>query len=69
MKSSLVDKTNKIYYQLINEFFKKTGCPLILNTSLNINGKPIMSSTKDAIDYFINSDIDILVIGNKIFKK
>ena len=64
-----VDKTNKIYYQLINKFFKKTGCPLILNTSLNINGKPIMSSTKDAIDYFINSDIDILVIGNKIFKK
>jgi len=64
-----VDKTNKIYYQLINEFFKKTGCPLILNTSLNINGKPIMSSTRDAIDYFKNSDIDILVIGNKIFKK
>jgi carbamoyltransferase len=64
-----VDKSNKIYYQLLNEFYKKTGCPLILNTSLNINGKPIMSDIKDAIDYFNNSKIDILVIGNKIYKK
>ena len=62
-------KQNKIYYQLINEFFKKTGCPLILNTSFNINGKPIMSNTKDALDYFKNSNIDVLVIGDKIFKK
>ena len=64
-----VDKENKIYYQLINEFFKKTGCPLILNTSFNINGKPIMSNTKDALDYFKKSNIDVLVIGDKIFKK
>ena len=64
-----VDKSNKIYYELINKFYVKTGCPLILNTSFNINGKPIMSNMKDAIDYFINSDIDVLVIGNKIYKK
>ena len=64
-----VDKSNKIYYELINKFYMKTGCPLILNTSFNINGKPIMSNIKDAIDYFKNSDIDVLVIGNKIMKK
>lgn len=64
-----VDKTNKIYYKLINEFYKKTGCPIVLNTSFNINGKPIMSSMEDAKSFFYNSDIDVLVMGNKIFKK
>jgi carbamoyltransferase len=64
-----VDKKQKLYYNLINEFYKKTGCPLLLNTSFNIRGKPIMSSIKDAINYFKESDIDILVIGNKIYKK
>ena len=64
-----VDKKQKLYYNLINEFYKKTGCPLLLNTSFNIRGKPIMSNIKDAINYFKESDIDILVIGNKIYKK
>lgn len=64
-----VDKNNEIYYNLIKEFYEKTGCPLILNTSFNINGKPIMSKVSDAKDFFNNSDIDVLVIGNKIYKK
>jgi carbamoyltransferase len=64
-----VDKNNRVYYELLNKFYIKTGCPLILNTSFNVNGKPIMSTIKDAIDYFTNSDIDVLVVGNKIFKK
>ena len=64
-----VDKKQKLYYNLINEFYKKTGCPLLLNTSFNIRGKPIMSNIKNAINYFKESDIDILVIGNKIYKK
>lgn len=64
-----VDKANKVYYNLINEFYKKTGCPIVLNTSFNINGKPIMSDIKDAKKFFNDSNIDILVIGNKIFKK
>ena len=64
-----VDKDNNIYYSLIKEFYKITGCPLLLNTSFNINGKPIMSKIKDAEEYFNNSDIDILVVGNKIYKK
>ena len=64
-----VDKSNLIFYNLISEFYNKTGCPLLLNTSFNVRGKPIISRTQDAVDYFKNSDIDILVIGNKIFKK
>tara|TARA_Y100000004_G_scaffold194701_1_gene259916 strand:+ start:50 stop:1528 length:1479 start_codon:yes stop_codon:yes gene_type:complete len=64
-----VDKNNEIYYDLITEFYKKTGCPLILNTSFNINGKPIMSKISDAKYFFNNSDIDVLVVGNKIYKK
>jgi carbamoyltransferase len=64
-----VNKSNRVYYELLNKFYIKTGCPLILNTSFNVNGKPIMSTIKDAIDYFTNSDIDVLVVGNKIFKK
>ena len=64
-----VDKEQKIYYNLINEFYKKTNIPMLLNTSLNSRGKPIMSSVTDAIEYFKNSKIDVLVVGNKIYKK
>jgi carbamoyltransferase len=64
-----VDKNNQTYYSLIEQFYKITKCPLLLNTSFNINGKPIMSNIKDAKDFFNNSDIDVLVVGNKIYKK
>ena len=57
------------YKKLSEEFKKLTGCPILLNTSFNVNGKPIMSYTEDAIQFFKQSDIDILVIGNKIYKK
>jgi carbamoyltransferase len=64
-----VDKNNQTYYSLIKEFYKRTECPLLLNTSFNINGKPIMSNFNDAKEFFQNSDIDVLVIGNKIYEK
>tara|TARA_R110002020_G_scaffold307233_1_gene523066 strand:- start:432 stop:1931 length:1500 start_codon:yes stop_codon:yes gene_type:complete len=64
-----VDKSNQIYYGLIKEFYEITGCPLLLNTSFNVNGKPIISKINNAKDFFNNSEIDILVIGNKIYKK
>ncbi len=64
-----VDKSNQIYYSLIKEFYEITGCPLLLNTSFNVNGKPIMSKINDAKYFFNNSDIDVLVVGNKIYKK
>ena len=64
-----VDKNQKLYYNLIHEFYKITECPLLLNTSFNIRGKPIMSNIQDAINYFKDSKIDVLVVGNQIYKK
>ena len=60
---------NEVYYNLLNSFFEKTGIPLLLNTSLNINGKPIASTMNDAIELFKNSDMDVLCLGNEIYKK
>ena len=42
---------NPHYYKLIKEFYKKTGCPMLLNTSLNIKGKPIVNSEEDGVAY------------------
>ena len=64
-----VDNTNKYFYNLIKEFYKLSGCPLLLNTSFNINGKPILGSTEDAINFYNKSEIDCLVVGDKIYNK
>lgn len=57
------------YKRLIDAFYKKTGIPMLLNTSMNVNGKPIASRYIDALDLISNTDLDILVIGNEIYKK
>lgn len=54
---------------LLESFYKKTGCPVLLNTSLNVSGKPIAGHIKDAIFEFENTDIDVLVVGNTVYKK
>jgi carbamoyltransferase len=64
-----VDSRNLFYFDLLEQFNKKTGCPLLLNTSLNNNGKPLASTEKDSIDFFKNSGMDALCVGNKIYKK
>ncbi len=56
--------TNPKYHELISEFKKKTGCPVIVNTSFNVRGEPIVNTPKDAFDCFMGTEIDILVIGN-----
>ena len=55
---------NPKYHELISEFKKKTGCPVIVNTSFNVRGEPIVNTPKDAFDCFMGTEIDILVIGN-----
>jgi carbamoyltransferase len=63
-------KENKKFYDLINEFYKKTGCPLLVNTSFNIRGEPIVCDPKNALDCFMGTNLDVLVIENFIlFKK
>lgn len=64
-----VDSSNYSFQKLIQCFFEYTGCPVVLNTSLNVAGRPIAGSTKDAIELFNNSTLDMLVTGNKIYIK
>lgn len=56
--------TNKKFYDLIDEFKKLTGVPLLVNTSFNIRGEPIVETPEDAFKCFMGTDLDILVIGN-----
>ncbi|HAF08163.1 MAG: Carbamoyltransferase [candidate division TA06 bacterium 32_111] len=66
----LVSKeSNPLFYSLINNFYHKTGCPMVINTSFNVRGQPIVESPEDAFKTFIETDMDILVIGNLILKK
>lgn len=57
-------KLNPLFHQLISAFFKETGVPVLLNTSFNVMGKPIIHSVEDALAVFQTSGIDVLVINN-----
>ena len=57
------------YYNLIEKFKNITGVPMLLNTSLNNGGKPICGRIDDALELFITTDLDALVVGNKIYEK
>lgn len=61
--------THPLYYKLLTAFYKKTAVPLLLNTSFNLKGEPIVSSSADAYSTFIRSGIDILVMGNYVCGK
>ena len=62
-------ETNSSYYNLIERFGQSTAVPILLNTSFNVRGEPIVSSPNDALNTFRNSGIDTLVIGNHIVDK
>lgn len=61
--------SNPLYYGLLKEFQKLTGCPVLINTSFNIRGEPIVCTPEDAFNTFIKTDIDYLVLGNFILDK
>ena len=61
--------TNKLFYKLISKFKQITGFPLLVNTSFNVRGEPIVCSPKDAINCFMSTELDLLVIGNFILQK
>ena len=63
------EKTNKPYYDLISKFKERTGCPLLVNTSFNVRGEPIVNSPTDAFNCFMGTELDYLVIGNCILDK
>ena len=54
---------NSEYYDLIEGFYKKTGIPAIVNTSLNLHGKPLVYNLKQALYTFTNSDLDYLILN------
>jgi len=63
------EESNTLYYNLIKKFFEVTGIPMLLNTSFNVRGEPIVNSPGDAINTFKKSGIDTLVLGNFIVDK
>ncbi len=62
-------ETNKTFYDLILKFKEKTGCPIIINTSFNIRGEPIVNTPKEAFNCFMGTELDYLIIGNCILDK
>ena len=62
-------KKNSRYYDLISKFKEKTGCPVIVNTSFNVRGEPIVNSPSNAFNCFMGTELDYLVIGNCILDK
>ena len=61
--------TNPLYYKLLKKFKEKTNCPVLVNTSFNIRGEPIVCSIEDAFKCFMGTELDILVCENFILKK
>ena len=66
---TVTKNTNERYYDLISKFKEKTGCPVIVNTSFNVRGEPIVNSPTDAFNCFMGTELDFLVIGNCILEK
>jgi carbamoyltransferase len=62
-------KENIKYFKLIEKFKAKTGCPVIVNTSFNIRGEPIVNTPTEAFNCFMGTDLDVLAIGNCYLNK
>ena len=66
---TVTNENNSIFRKLLESFFDLTGCPVILNTSFNVKGQPIVNSPEDALNCFLNTNIDVLVLGNFLISK
>ena len=60
---------NPLYYDLIREFESQTGCPVLINTSFNVRGEPIVCTPEDAWNCFMRTEMDVLVLGSYILNK
>ena len=63
------EETNPRYYALIKDFKEKTGCPILVNTSFNVRGEPIVCTPEDAFRCFMGTGIEVLVCGNCFLEK
>ena len=66
---TVIKNTNNKFYDLISKFKEKTGCPVIVNTSFNVRGEPIVNTPTDAFNCFMGTELDYLIIGNCILEK
>ncbi len=66
---TIAREDNPIYYDLINQFYQKTGCPVIINTSFNVRGEPLVLTPEDAFKCFMRTEMDYLVLGNFLLDK
>ena len=62
-------ETNPRYHALISAFKKRTGCPVVVNTSFNVRGEPIVNTPEDAFRCFMGTDMEVLVVGNCFLRK
>ena len=62
-------QSNPLYYDLINEFYKKTGIPVIINTSMNVMGEPIVNTPEQAYNMIKKTDMDYIVMGSYLVSK
>jgi len=62
-------QSNVLYYDLINEFYKLTDVPVLINTSMNVRGEPIVNTPEEAFDMLLKTDMDYIVMGNCIVGK
>ena len=61
--------TNPLFHRLLTRFKEMTGCPVLVNTSFNVRGEPIVCTPEDAFRCFMGNELDLLVIGNCILHK
>ena len=61
--------TNPRYHKLISKFYELTGCPVIVNTSFNVRGEPIVNTPEDAFNCLMGTEMEFLVVGNCILRK
>lgn len=61
--------TNPLYHALLSRFYERTGCPVLVNTSFNVRGEPIVCTPEDAFRCFMGTDIELLVCGNAVLRK
>jgi carbamoyltransferase len=62
-------ETNPRFHALLSAFKRKTGCPVLVNTSFNVRGEPIVRTPEDAFRCFMGTDLDVLAIGNLYLRK
>ena len=60
---------NSLFYNLITEFYKITGVPVLINTSMNVRGEPIVDTPEQAYNMIVKTDMDYIVMGDYIIKK